>query len=255
MAYERPSTRSAAKKAVLFDAVGTVFNMHPLLSGLLREELVRHGHDFPAAEIRAAAYRAIELVGWPADQPSERERRKAWARYISEALAELPGGLQAPEVVASAADRVLSPSTYRCYPDVIPHLTSLRQAGVRLALVTNFDDFLFPVLHHLGLGAAFDVVCTSYRTGTSKPSPEMFQYSLERLALVPAQAVMVGDSPADDVAGAATLGIPAVLIDRYEVHPGYRDGPRVTSFTELPGAIPGYPLPCHGPGQMARERR
>jgi putative hydrolase of the HAD superfamily len=170
-------------------------------------------------------------------------------------LAELPGRPQAPKVVASAANRVLSPSTYRCYADAIPHLTALRRAGVPLALVSNFDDFLFPVLHHLGLGATFDVVCTSYRTGASKPSPEPFRYSLERLGLAPAQVVMVGDSPAEDMAGAATLGIPAVLIDRHGINQGYRDGPRVTSFTELPEAIPGYPLLPDGAGPMARERR
>lgn len=254
MVGECSPKRSTAKDAVLFDAVGTLFNMHPLLSGLLREELSRHGYDIPAAEIRAAAYRAVELAGWPSDQPGERERRNAWTKFIAVALAELPGGLRAPEVVASATNRVLSPASYRCYPDVIPHLSALRRTGARLALVSNFDDFLFPVLRHLGLHAAFDIVCTSYRIGTSKPAPEMFLYSLERLALTAAQVIMVGDSLTDDVAGAAALGIPAVLIDRYEMHPRYRDGPRVISLTGLPCAVPGYPLPCEAAGQRAQER-
>ena len=161
MAGKRGSGERETVQAVLFDAAGTLFNLHPLISGLVREELARHGRDFAADEVRAAAYRAIARPGWPADQPSDQARRAAWVRFITALLAELPGGRAAPEVVSSAVDRVLSPSAYRCYPDAIGHLAALRGAGTRLALVSNFDDFIFPILRHVGLDTFFDVICTS----------------------------------------------------------------------------------------------
>jgi putative hydrolase of the HAD superfamily len=47
-----------------------------------------------------------------------------------------------------------------------------------------------------------------------KPSPTIFRAVLELLRVEPAAAVMVGDSPADDVDGAQAIGMRAYLIDR-----------------------------------------
>ena len=47
-----------------------------------------------------------------------------------------------------------------------------------------------------------------------KPSPSIFLAALELLGVEPEAAVMVGDSPLDDVEGARALGMRAYLIDR-----------------------------------------
>ena len=50
--------------------------------------------------------------------------------------------------------------------------------------------------------------------GKVKPSPTIFLAALELLGVEAAAAVMVGDSPLDDVEGARALGMRAYLVDR-----------------------------------------
>ncbi|MGH9408154.1 MAG: HAD-IA family hydrolase, partial [Vicinamibacterales bacterium] len=50
--------------------------------------------------------------------------------------------------------------------------------------------------------------------GVSKPDPLIFQIALDRLGIAPPDAIMVGDSWAADITGAARAGIAAVWFNR-----------------------------------------
>ncbi len=54
---------------------------------------------------------------------------------------------------------------------------------------------------------------------------------LDLLGVEPAEAAMVGDRIADDVEGAAAIGMRAILLDRDGIHPGFE--PRITGLREL----------------------
>ena len=54
--------------------------------------------------------------------------------------------------------------------------------------------------------------------GKVKPSPSIFRALLELLEVEAGAAVMVGDSPEDDVAGAQALGMRGLLLDREGKH-------------------------------------
>jgi FMN phosphatase YigB (HAD superfamily) len=56
---------------------------------------------------------------------------------------------------------------------------------------------------------------SSAEVGVGKPHPAIYERALEVAGVEPAQAVMVGDSPDTDIAGALALGIGAVLVDRW----------------------------------------
>jgi FMN phosphatase YigB (HAD superfamily) len=68
-----------------------------------------------------------------------------------------------------------------------------------------------------------------------KPSPLIFRAALELVGCEAECAVMVGDSPADDVAGARAVGMRALLLDRAGRFPDAAD--RIESLTELPVAL------------------
>jgi putative hydrolase of the HAD superfamily len=88
------------------------------------------------------------------------------------------------------------------------------------------------VLEDLGLRAAIDRVLTSAEAGARKPSPVIFEQALA-LAGVPAPAAIhVGDSLAEDVAGARAAGIEPVLIRR-DGSPGPPDVRTVASLAQL----------------------
>ena len=93
-------------------------------------------------------------------------------------------------------------------------LRALRDAGCRLAVVSNWDAALSDVLGALGLLPFFDVVVASAPEGRSKPDPELFRRALDRLGVAPGDAVHVGDSEEHDVLGARAAGVEPVLLRR-----------------------------------------
>ena len=89
-------------------------------------------------------------------------------------------------------------------------LTALRRHA-RIAIVTNnLLDEQQDKLRCCGLTPLVDVLVASEDVGVSKPDPAIFRIALERAGVDAPAAVMVGDSWANDVAGARDAGIRAV---------------------------------------------
>jgi putative hydrolase of the HAD superfamily len=72
------------------------------------------------------------------------------------------------------------------------------------------------LLHSLELVSHFDFIAASARIGFEKPHPQIFRYALEQAGVEPGEVVHVGDHLDADVAGAHSVGISPVLIDRRE---------------------------------------
>ena len=70
------------------------------------------------------------------------------------------------------------------------------------------------MLERCGLAPALDGVVTSAGVGARKPDPAIFAAALELAGCAADEALHVGDTPAEDVAGAAAAGIPHLLIAR-----------------------------------------
>jgi putative hydrolase of the HAD superfamily len=99
-------------------------------------------------------------------------------------------------------------------------LAGLRRGGLKLAVVSNSEGTIVGLLADTGLGHCFDAVLDSWVEGVSKPDPRIFALALDRLGVAAADAIMVGDSPAADIAGAEAAGVRAALLDPYDLHPG-----------------------------------
>jgi putative hydrolase of the HAD superfamily len=96
------------------------------------------------------------------------------------------------------------------FDDALPTLAELRRRGFLLATVTNraFGGNRFRAdLREAGLDIAWDAEAVSVEVGYLKPHPRIFRFALERLGVGPGEALMVGNSLAEDVAGAAGLGM------------------------------------------------
>ena len=90
------------------------------------------------------------------------------------------------------------------------------QGRYKLALISNFDHppHIHQLLGELALRPFFDAVVVSGDVGVKKPDPAIFTPALEQTGLVADEALFVGDSPEDDVAGARAAGLRPVLIRR-----------------------------------------
>jgi HAD superfamily hydrolase (TIGR01549 family) len=98
------------------------------------------------------------------------------------------------------------------FPDARSTLLELRSRGFRLGAVTNraFGGERFRSdLREAGLDIGWDAESVSVEVGFLKPHRAIFDHALQHLRVLPAQTLMVGNSLAEDVAGAQALGIAA----------------------------------------------
>ena len=116
---------------------------------------------------------------------------------------------------------------FHAFDDAPPALAVLRARGLILVCVSNWDVSLPRVLERCGLGRVLDGVLTSAAVGARKPDPAIFEAALELAGCRADEAVHVGDTAAEDVAGARAAGIRALLLDR-------EGGGDLASLAELP---------------------
>jgi HAD superfamily hydrolase (TIGR01509 family) len=118
-------------------------------------------------------------------------------------------------------------------PEEVPgSLQRLRDAGYRLALVSNAEPNLRKRIAAAGLERFFETLVISAEVGSEKPAPAIFEEALRRMAVSPLAAMHVGDFYSIDVVGAQGVGIRPVLLDAKSLSPE-RDVTRVASLTEL----------------------
>jgi HAD superfamily hydrolase (TIGR01509 family) len=151
----------------------------------------------------------------PAD--AERAMRAEIAYYREHMhtmpLAELRAGCAA--VVARelgmdvTVEQLLSVLSFTPYPDVRPALDRWRARGLRLVVVSNWDESLPETLTRAGL--AVDGVVTSAAVGAAKPDPAPVRAALEIAGT--SAALLVGDSP-EDAEAARAAGVRSVILDR-----------------------------------------
>ena len=129
---------------------------------------------------------------------------------------------------AGSTRRTSSCTRTRC-----PALAELRKHGLRIGLVSNTGRDLDHFIRHFALDV--DAWISSGTHGKVKPSPTIFRVVLEMLEVEAAEAVMVGDSIADDVEGAEALGMRAFLVDRDGRYADRDDA--LPTLLDLPAAL------------------
>jgi putative hydrolase of the HAD superfamily len=128
-----------------------------------------------------------------------------------------------------SVETMMAAIRFRAYPDAAPALGALRARGLALVCVSNWDVSLPEVLERCGLGSLLDAVVTSAGAGARKPDPAIFTRALERARCGPEEALHVGDTPEEDLDGAAAAGIEALLL----VRDGGGGGRQIGSLAEI----------------------
>lgn len=134
------------------------------------------------------------------------DARPFWRRIVTQSLGSSNEALF--EDVYSYYSRG---AAWRLAPGAAAALTKLRAAGVKLAVCSNFDSRLRPILADLGVGELFDSIVVSAEVGAEKPSPLIFEAAVSALGVAPSECVHVGDDRRNDVWGGRDAGVTAWL--------------------------------------------
>jgi len=92
----------------------------------------------------------------------------------------------------------------RPYPGVMDGLKALKQAGYRLACITNkAEKFTLPLLKDTGLSGYFELVLAGDTLPMKKPDPMPLIYACEKFGVAPDEMLLIGDSLNDTQAARA----------------------------------------------------
>jgi putative hydrolase of the HAD superfamily len=128
---------------------------------------------------------------------------------------------------------------HETFEDAAPVLDALR-GEYRLALVTNGASCLQrEKLEASGLTDRFEAVVVSGDLRSAKPDPAVYAYALGALGARRADAIMVGDSLANDVDGPVAAGLRGIWLNRAGApRPADRDDlVEIADLHMLPGAL------------------
>ncbi|MFH1811539.1 MAG: HAD-IA family hydrolase [Pseudomonadota bacterium] len=213
------SVQPGQVRAVFLDAANTLLRATPPVSQRYAATAAAFGVTVDARSI-TAAFRAL----WPTQrekrsrllhQASEEATFGFWFDVITQIFA--PWHEQFTDFEAFARKLYLDfadPSAWALFDDVRPCIDALRDRGLTLALVSNWDMHLRPILQGLDLARCFDHLSISAELGVEKPNPAIFNDALQALALEPGQVLHIGDTYSEDIVGARAAGLWAVHLKR-----------------------------------------
>jgi beta-phosphoglucomutase len=103
---------------------------------------------------------------------------------------------------------------------------------MRLGILSNYGSYLHDVLDSLDVLDYFEFVIVSVEAGLAKPDPRIFDLVVAKAQQPRHRLLYVGDHIGDDIEGAWTAGLEAVLIDRMGRQPEAHC-PRIGSLLDL----------------------
>lgn len=199
--------------AVIFDIGGTL--IYPSMTegdnaAHLTAWLRSLGHP---AELGAAIREARR---WMWEMTSITGRQYTMQEAIRRAAAQLNLGTADGEFVEAAERVFFAPEMegYRAFPGALEMLERLNRAGLRLGCISNASShwLIEQIVERMGFGPYLDPVVSSAAFGRTKPDPAIFRSVLDRWAVEPARAVMVGDTLEADVGGGQGVGMRTLYV-------------------------------------------
>lgn len=207
-------------KLVSLDATGTLFRVR----GSVGEAYARAAEAFGVHGLRPASLTRGFFAAWRDHNVrhpnfghgTELSSYNWWSSLFGATLAHARPELShseefAADVFPKLFDQVWHDFTraeaWEVFPETEPVIKTLRSNGIKVAVVSNFDERLPLLLKNLGLDHLFDVVLPSCYAGVAKPDPDIFYQALRKANVEGSEAVHVGDDYKKDYRGAKDAGL------------------------------------------------
>ncbi len=197
-------------EAVVFDWGGTLTPWHAID---LHEQWRAYTavYDPRRADELAGCLHAAERAAW---QRAVHHRRSGTLDDVFRSCGIEPAG-ERHEHALAAYQAFWEPHTH-LDPDVRPLLAALRARGVRVGVLSNTlwtRSYHEAVFDRDGVLRLIDGAVYSSEIPWTKPHPDAFAAALDAVGVPdPARAVFVGDRPFDDIHGAKSVGMRAILV-------------------------------------------
>ena len=207
-------------KAVTLDAAGTLVEPWPSVGDVY----ARVAEECGIGPVSAGELNRGFAKAWKAKQGFDYSRI-AWRKMVEQTFAGLAP--LKPAFFDHLYEEFAQPRCWRVYEDVAPALEGFRARGLKLAVISNWDERLRPLLTQIGLAPYFEAIVISSEVRSHKPDRAIFDHTANTLQTPPGKILHVGDSLEEDFAGAKAAGFQATFLERE------KRGAAVSSLTDL----------------------
>lgn len=196
-------------RAVVFDVVHTLVEPFPSVAVAYQEAGRRHGIDLDPAVIQPrfrAAWRrqeAADAAAEPAFATSRSREVDRWRQIVADVFRNDPAS---EPIFADLWAHFGRPEAWRAVPAGQALLLAAREAGLPVALASNFDERLRAIAESVEPLTLAEQVFASSELGWRKPAAEFFRAVERRLGMAAAELLLVGDDPVLDIAAAGRAG-------------------------------------------------
>lgn len=201
-------------EACVFDAYGTVFDVHSAVAQC-RDSF---GLEPGPAQLMSDTWRLKQLqYTWLRALMGQQHHVEFWqitGDGLDFALDTAFGPGRAPAGLRQALmDAYL---TLHAYPEIPAVFKSLKAAGMKTAILSNGSPHMLEsVCEYNGLSDLIDAVLSVEEVGVFKPHPSVYQLAIDRLALSGPAAVSFQSSNAWDAAAASAFGFRVAWCNRF----------------------------------------
>ena len=194
---------------VVFDVVGTLVEPSPSVAVAYQQAGLRHGLTVDTSIIQQrfkAAWRrqeTIDAAAVPAFATSRGREAQRWQAIVDDVF---EGAAPAAAIFADLWEHFGRVEAWQPLAHGRDLVRLAIDAGVTVALASNFDERLLAIAERLEPLSWVPHVFASSEIGWRKPAPEFFRWIERRLGCGPAAVLLVGDDPELDVAAARRAG-------------------------------------------------
>jgi putative hydrolase of the HAD superfamily len=208
----RITNHASRLRAITFDVGGTLIQPWPSVGHIYAAVAARQGlHGIPVETLNrqfVAAWKNLRDFNYTSSE---------WHSLVNQTFLGLTQVPVSDSLFSDLYDRFAQADAWRIFDDVFPALEFLKSRGLKLGIISNWDERLRPMLRQLNLDSFFQTIVVSCEVGQCKPSAAIFRQAAQKLDLQPSEVLHIGDSPALDVAGASAAALQSLLLSRDEL--------------------------------------
>ncbi len=208
-----------AIKAVFFDAAGTLIKPARRVGESYAEIAKKYGMDVSPSAVSErfrACFEDAPALTFPDARPEHIRTLEIdwWKQFVERVFESWIPICNFDDFFMTLFQYFARAEAWTLYPDARETLSALKERGLIVDVISNFDSRLFGILEGLGVRTYFQHIFISSRIGWAKPAREIFEFALNAYNIKPRAAIHVGDDLDADVRGASDAGLKPILFAR-----------------------------------------
>ncbi|MEM9409951.1 MAG: HAD-IA family hydrolase [Planctomycetota bacterium] len=217
----------ASENLVIFDLVGTLITPDPNVIDVYHDFGRLFDEDISRDAISSRFFRSFNAVFKESNDLTSNEdlEKFQWKEVVAGVFSSKRAHFES--LFEGLWQHFAKPSNWRVYADCQSSIAKIRSLGIDIAIASNFDSRIGPIVDQLLPQFSKSSVFWSTKIGYRKPAPQFYEYIESKLSAA-TNVLMIGDDPVNDLQAPIDFGWQAKLLQR-----GGHSPSSLRSLTEL----------------------